>query len=296
VIPHDRQPPDAATTAPGEIHPQPYPLLPTSTVAGTLKLLPQVYSPQLDLRRDLLVYLPPDYALSARRYPVIYMHDGQNLFDQATSFAGEWHVDETLEALAPQGTAAIVVGIPNGGEARIDEYSPYPERRVGRGGRGRNYLDFLADSVKPLVDGLFRTLPEPQHTVIAGSSMGGLISLYGFFAFPHAFGFAGVMSPALWFGRGQIMKYVAKQPPILGRIYLDMGTAEGAEPVKMEAWRRSLLARSTTLDGELYAMLVAKGYRPGRDIRYVVDEGAPHNEAAWAARLPAAMRFLLAER
>jgi predicted alpha/beta superfamily hydrolase len=280
VIPHDRQPPDAATTAPGEIHPQPYPLLPTSTVAGTLKLLPQVYSPQLDLRRDLLVYLPPDYALSARRYPVIYMHDGQNLFDQATSFAGEWHVDETLEALAPQGTAAIVVGIPNGGEARIDEYSPYPERRVGRGGRGRNYLDFLADSVKPLVDGLFRTLPEPQHTVIAGSSMGGLISLYGFFCRPETFGRCAALSPALWFGHASLVAYLRRAPRNPGIIALDVGTAEG-EPT---------LAQVRAMK----ALLAEKGYRPGETLLYREDEGAGHNEAAWGARFAQLLPQLLA--
>jgi predicted alpha/beta superfamily hydrolase len=266
------------------------------SVVGDLQLWRGLESPQLGNSRDILVYLPPSYwARRARRYPVVYMHDGQNLFDSATSFAGEWRVDETMEALAKESVEAIVVGVPNAGEERRHEYSPFRDRRLG-GGKGDSYLRFLLDTVKPLVDRSFRSEPARAATGLMGSSMGGLISLYGFFAFPHAFGFAGVMSPALWFGRGQIMKYVAKQPPILGRIYLDMGTAEGAEPVKMEAWRRSLLARSTTLDGELYAMLVAKGYRPGRDIRYVVDEGAPHNEAAWAARLPAAMRFLLAER
>jgi predicted alpha/beta superfamily hydrolase len=266
------------------------------TVVGDVQLWLGLESPQLGNSRDILVYLPPSYwARQARRYPVIYMHDGQNLFDLATSFAGEWRVDETMEALAKESVEAIVVGVPNAGDERRHEYSPFRDRRLG-GGKGDAYLRFLLDTVKPLVDRSFRSDQSRAATGLMGSSMGGLISLYGFFALPHAFGFAGVMSPALWFGRGQIMRYVAKQPPILGRIYLDMGTAEGAEPVKMEPWRRRLLARSTTLDGELYAMLTAKGYRPGRDIRYVVDEGAPHNEAAWAARLPAALRFLLAER
>lgn len=266
------------------------------TVTGDVQVWPALESPELGNLRDILVYLPPSYwQRPGRRYPVIYMHDGQNLFDEATSFAGEWRVDETLEALAKESVEAIVVGIPNAGEARRDEYSPFKDRRLG-GGRGDAYLRFLLETVKPLVDRSFRTDPARAATGLLGSSMGGLISLYGFFSRPEAFGFAGVMSPALWFARGRIMGYVAKRPPILGRIYLDMGNAEGAEPVKMEPWRRALLARSTTLDGELYALLLAKGYRPGRDIRYVVDEGAIHHESAWSARLPTALRFLLAER
>jgi predicted alpha/beta superfamily hydrolase len=177
----------------------------------------------------------------------------------------------------------------------MDEYSPYRDPRHG-GGKGEKYLRFLLDTVKPLVDRSFRSDPRRAGTGIMGSSMGGLISLYGFFFFPNAFGFVGAMSPSLWFGRGRLLREVAKRPPILGRIYLDMGTAEGAERTKMEAWRRALLVRSTTLDGELYEQLVTKGYRPGRDIRYVVDQDATHNESFWAARLPGAMRFLLSDK
>jgi predicted alpha/beta superfamily hydrolase len=263
------------------------------TVAGDVQVWAALESPQLGNSRDILVYLPPSYwTRQARRYPVLYMHDGQNLFDEATSFAGEWRVDETMELLAREGLEAIVVGVPNAGEARRDEYSPFKDRRHG-GGQGDAYLRFLLDTVKPLVDRSFRSEPSRAATGLMGSSMGGLISLYGFFARPEAFGFVGAMSPALWFARGRTLSYVAGRPPILGRIYMDMGTGEGAEPAKMEPWRRNLLSRSTTLSGELYAALVAKGYRPGRDIRYVEDEGAPHHESAWAARLPAALRFLL---
>jgi len=270
----------------GEVH----------TVVGDLQVWEGLESPQLGNSRDILVYLPPSYwTRQARRYPVIYMHDGQNLFDAGTSFAGEWRVDETLEALAKEGVEAMVVGLPNAGEARRDEYSPYRDARIG-GGKGDTYLRFLLNTVKPLVDRSFRSDPSRAATGLMGSSMGGLISLYGFFAIPEAFGFIGAMSPALWFARGRIMGAIARRPPILGRIYMDMGTGEGAEPAKMEPWRRALLARSTTLDGELYALLVAKGYRPGRDIRYVVEEGAPHHESAWAARLPGALRFLLGDR
>lgn len=266
------------------------------TVVGDVQVWAGLESPELGGERDILVYLPPSYwARRARRYPVLYMQDGQNLFDTATSYAGEWRVDETMEALARESVEAIVVGVPNAGAARLDEYSPFRDRRHG-GGRGDAYLRFLLGAVKPLVDRSFRSEPARAATGILGSSMGGLISLYAFFAAPHAFGFAGAMSPALWFARGRIMRFVEASPPILGRLYVDMGTAEGSEQGKLEPWVRTLLARSTTLDGELNAALLAKGYRPGRDLRYVVDEGAAHSEAAWARRLPAALRFLLAER
>jgi predicted alpha/beta superfamily hydrolase len=266
------------------------------TVTGDVQVWAGLESPQLGNSRDILVYLPPSYwARQARRYPVLYMHDGQNLFDEATSFAGEWRVDETMEALAKEGAEAIVVGVPNAGAARRDEYSPHRDRRLG-GGRGDLYLAFLLDTVKPLIDRSFRTDASRAATGLMGSSMGGLISLYGFFARPAAFGFAGVMSPALAFAQGRMLAYVQKQLPLLGRIYLDMGAAEGSEPAKMTPAHRAYLTRSATLDGELYALLVEKGYRPGRDIRYLREEGALHNEAAWSARLPGALRFLLAER
>jgi predicted alpha/beta superfamily hydrolase len=122
-----------------------------------------------------------------------------------------------------------------------------------------------------------------------------LISLYAFFAYPEYFGCVGAMSPSLWFARGRIMGMIKRSPPILGMIYLDYGTAEGARSPADSPWIRTLLSRSTTMDGELYALLLAKGYRPDRDVRYVAAVGAEHSEAAWARRLPDALRFLLSE-
>jgi hypothetical protein len=159
--------------------------------------LASLWSPQLFNERDLYVYLPRGYGESGQRYPVLYMQDGQNLFDDALSFAGEWHLDEALEndpALPP----CIVVGIPNTGPRRLDEYTPFMDAKHG-GGDGERYLDFLVETVKPLIDADFDTLPDPENTGIGGSSLGGLISLYGFFARPGTFGFAAVMSPSIWF-------------------------------------------------------------------------------------------------
>lgn len=186
---------------------------------------PQVWSPQADNDRDLLIYLPPSYWVSERHYPVIYMQDGQNLFDTATSFVGvEWGVDDTLQALSAEGLEAIVVGVPNSGERRLNEYTP-PANQWWRG-TGDQYVAFLVDTLKPLIDRDFRTMTDRSHTGIFGSSLGALISLYAFFTRSDVFGFVGAMSPSLWVGRGLILEQVRESPVVLGRIYLDNGTHE----------------------------------------------------------------------
>jgi predicted alpha/beta superfamily hydrolase len=239
------------------------------SVVGTVKRMEKVHSPQLGNARDLLVYLPPSYATSERRFPVLYMHDGQNLFDNATSFSGEWDVDATMEAMGARGMEAIVVAIPNMGVDRLDEYSPFVDRRGG--GRGDAYVDYLVQTVKPLVDRDFRTQPGRRHTGIAGSSMGGLISLYAFFREPEVFGFAGVMSPALWFAERAIFRYVTDAPFVGGTVYLDIGSAEGADAVH-DARR-------------MQELLMGKGYAKGRDLVFIVETGGRHEEAAWARRM-----------
>ena len=250
------------------------------TVVGTMKVLDAVHSPELGNERPLYVYLPPSYATDPeRRFPVLYMHDGQNLFDVATSFGGEWEVDQTLEDASADGLEAIVVGIPNAGSERLNEYSPFVDAKHEAGGRGDAYLDFVVGTVKPLVDRSFRTMPERGCTGIAGSSMGGLITLYGFFRHPDVFGFAGVMSPALWFGDRAIYDFVAAAEYVPGRIYVDVGTREGRE--ELADVRR------------LRDVLIQKGYRKGKDFLYVVEMGGAHNEAAWARRLRKELQCLL---
>ncbi len=250
------------------------------TVVGTVLRLPAVHSPQLENARDLLVYLPPSYHMDAeRRYPVLYMHDGQNLFDRATSFGAEWEVDQTLEAASEDGLEAIVVALPNMGAERLDEYSPWQDPKHHKGGRGDLYVDFIVDTVKPLIDEDFRTRPDRRSTGIAGSSMGGLISLYAFFRNPKTFGFCGVMSPALWFGGRRIYDFVRAAPFVPGRVYVDVGTQEGKEEL--------------TDVRELKELLAKKGYRRGSDLLYVVEMGAGHNEEAWARRMRRELHFLL---
>jgi predicted alpha/beta superfamily hydrolase len=222
------------------------------------------------------------------------MHDGQNLFDQATSFAGEWQVDETMELLSQRGYEAIVVGLPNMGEQRLDEYSPFPQSRHSTG-QGAKYLDFVLRTVKPVIDQDFRTLPDRAHTGMIGSSMGGLMSLYAFFCPPQAFAFVGVMSPSLWFAQGRIFSYIERARFTPGKIYLDTGTRE---QTRFFADRPQLMAKlsgyhSTVLG--MYDLLYHKGYRPGQDLVFVEEESGVHNEAAWARRLPGALEFLLSE-
>ncbi len=246
--------------------------------AGNVRVLEGVRSAELDNTRDILVYLPPSYRGSGRHYPVIYMHDGQNLFDPTTAFAGEWYVDDTLERLARDGVECIVVGIPNMGPARVDEYSPFHEPGVG-GGRGHAYLDFIVHTLKPEIDARFRTRRERTHTGMMGSSLGALISLVAFFRHPGVFGFAGAMSPSLWFAGGAVFDYIERQGRWSGRLYLDIGTREGAAHVR-HARRMAQYLRRTAV-------------RPRLDVLFVRDRGARHNEEAWASRFARAVRFLL---
>ena len=261
-------------------------------VAGNVLVAQNVLSPQLHNSRDIMVYLPPSYNQSSSRYPVLYMHDGQNLFDHATSFAGEWCVDDTLETLAStEGLEAIVVGIPNTGSSRLDEYSPFVDQAHG-GGRGNLYIAFIANTLKPLIDKQFRTLPQRRKTGIMGSSMGGLISLYAFFRREDVFGFTGVMSPSLWFAKGAIYGYVENASYLPGRIYLDAGTRE----LGGSRWFLNERVQSRRYYAgvrRMKRMLVKKGYWPVRDIVHIEEKWAVHSEDAWARRMPGALRFFL---
>jgi predicted alpha/beta superfamily hydrolase len=251
------------------------------TPPGSMYVLPDVFSPQLFNTRDVYVYLPPSYGRGDFRFPVIYMQDGQNLFDPALSFAGSWRVDLAMTAAARLGFEAIVVGVANTGSARLDEYGPFLEPEIGAGGVADLYVDFLLDTLKPQIDDEFRTLPEREQTGIAGSSMGGLLSLYAFFRRPYAFGFAASLSPAFWFGQRKIFDWVrhTPNPPGLGRLYLDIGTREGG--------------RSLPDVRRMRDVLLAKGYVEGESFRYVEEEGARHTEATWRRRFKKALPFLL---
>ena len=240
--------------------------------------LERVWSPQLRNRRNVDVYLPASYSVR-RRYPVVYMQDGQNLSDPSIAFAGTWDLDAALERLARRGVEPIIVGVHNT-DNRLSEYSPFKHPRHG-GGQADRYLAFLTDTLKPRIDRLFRTRRAHADTAIAGSSMGGLISFYGWLRRPETFGHAVAMSPSFWFGRDHLFEYVEARKLPRGRLYLDVGTAEGEEALRDVRHMRALLHQ--------------KGIRP-EAFSYYQDRGGRHEEAAWAHRIEDALGFVTGER
>jgi predicted alpha/beta superfamily hydrolase len=266
------------------------------------RTLQGVWSPQRRNRRDVDVYLPRSYRTDTeRRYPVVYMHDGQNLSDPTASFVGTWDLETTLERLDARGIEAIIVGVHHAGDQRIVEYSPFPDVKHG-GGEADAYLGFLAETLKPRIDRLFRTSRERAATGILGSSMGGLVSLYAYFRYPSVFARAGVMSPSIWFGGGAVLDFIEEARTPRGRLYLDVGTLEGATTVR-DVRRLGRLLVKQGFGRDRRGRRVRKPY-VGSDrrervtegqprLRYVEDHGGRHHEAAWARRLEGALEFLL---
>jgi predicted alpha/beta superfamily hydrolase len=259
------------------------------TLTGDIRTHKNFHSQFLPTDRDVLVYLPPDYDLSKARYPVFYLNDGQNLFDGATSFiAGqEWRVDETAEMLIAAHKIAplIIVGVYNAGKARVDEYTPVADPKYKTGGKADLYGRMLVEELKPFIDRTYRTRRSAKDTGLAGSSLGGLVSLYLSLKYPHVFARVAVVSPSVWFANQHIVGFVAALPqkPRV-RIWLDIGTSEGRNPEEAQQ----------TVNGAklLYQTLVKKGWQPGRDLSYLEAEGAQHNEAAWAQRVEPILKFL----
>lgn len=269
---------------------------PESTVVGDVRVSEPLSVEYLDVERELVAYLPPSYTETDTDYPVVYMHDGQNLFDEAASYDGEWQVDETMERLAEEDLEAIVVGIPNAEQLRPVEYSPFFDEDAleipadeshpyeGVEPAGDAYADWLVDTVVPLVEDSFRTSESRRDRGVVGSSMGGLISLYSFFRDTAQFGFVGAMSPAVGGPWAELFEYVDDAGHVPGRIYVDVGGDEfpddDARSEQFEAGAERLVDLLETL-----------GY--DEDLRYVYEPDAVHHEDAWARRLPEAIRFLL---
>ena len=182
--------------------------------------------PQLNRARRVWIYLPPGYSSSQKQYPVLYMHDGQNVFDDSTSFAGEWGVDEILDSISEKKKEIIVVAVDHGGGKRINEYCPYDMVRFGKG-EGDQYLEFLVKTLKPFIDKNYRTQKSKENTFIAGSSMGGSISMYAVLKYPKVFGGAGVFSPAFWVGPKIFDDIKAKGKRVNAKIYFYCGDQEG---------------------------------------------------------------------
>ena len=261
-----------------------------STVTGTLKVATNVYSPQLDNKRTIWVWLPPSYETDTeRRFPVLYMYDGQNLFDDVISHVGEWGVDETLTALAEEGIEWMVVGLQNMEEERIIEYNPFVSSQMGEG-KGRQHTNFLLNTIKPMIDSDFRTLTGVENTAIAGSSLGGLMSLYALFhGDEQIFGAAGIFSPFFGFSQDTVYAFTRHAPFRPAKIYMDVGTQECDNMDVPDDFRGRCSEMYLEQVGRMRDLLAEKGYF----VEYVVDEGAIHHEDAWAKRLPDALRHLL---
>jgi predicted alpha/beta superfamily hydrolase len=238
--------------------------------------VPPLRMPKLGFARKLRVYLPPEYAKDSQRYPVLYMFDGQNLFDEATSYAGEWGVDETMDALAEEGFPAIVIGIDHGGEQRFNELIPYWNVRF-LPNSGALFIDDVVHAIKPFVDANYRTLPDRNHTAVVGSSLGGLSADYAIHRYPEVFGKAGVFSPSYWVSEQAFAIARSTPLPAGSRVYLYTGGREGGDSVsQLETMASILRAHSGGADNVT---------------ERVVPE-AEHNEAAWRAEFPHAVRWL----
>ena len=230
--------------------------------------------PQLDRSRKIWLYLPIGYATSKKRYPVIYMHDGQNLFDEFTSGNGEWGIDECLDSLHKKGKDCIIVGIDNGPK-RITEYNPYDFGKYGKG-EGYAYIDFLVESLKPYIDQHYRTLKDKSHTIIAGSSLGGLISMAAVMRYPATFGGAGIFSPAFWIAP-QLEIDLAKSAPLVNsKLFFYAGIKESKEMVPDMKRIENILSTSTK-----------------SDLKEVLDGEAKHNESAWRKYFPNFITWIL---
>ncbi|HSD05607.1 alpha/beta hydrolase [Flavobacterium sp.] len=221
--------------------------------------------PQLKTTRKIWLYLPIGYETSNKKYPVIYMHDAQNLFDAKTSFAGEWNVDEKLDSLkAP----VIVVGIENGGEKRINELTPYKNEKYG-GGDTDKYLDFIVNTLKPEIDKKYRTKPNAKNTTIMGSSLGGLTSYYAVIKYPEVFGKAGVFSPAFWINRKEINDLTTNSKKIKAKIYFLCGDSEGDDDSMVKDLNHIELLLNTNRCSCLHLN------------KKVIVKGGHHNEKLW---------------
>ena len=251
----------------------------SSTAAENVHILSDAFNfPALNRNRRIWIYLPPDYETTDKHYKVLYMHDGQNLFDVTTSFAGEWEVDETLNRLFDEGDeGCIVVGIDNGGTHRLDEYSPWVNPEYG-GGEGDAYLMDLVSVVKPHIDSNYRTLPGKENTGIMGSSMGGLISMYGGMKYDSIFSRIGIFSCSYWFAHEAAFDFAENDPHVFPmRIYGIAGSQEGG----------NIPGDAITMD----SILTANGY-DGDELSTTIYPDGAHAEWFWAREFEAAYQWL----
>ncbi len=233
--------------------------------------------PQLIKTRRIAALLPHDYHQTDRRYPVLYLQDGQNLFDDYAPF-GNWGIDKKLAVMAERGMEdVIIIAIDHAEKERIAEFTPSMNTKLGKGD-GKKYIRFLADTLKPHVDKHFRTLPERAHTGIGGSSMGGLITIYAGFMYPEVYGKLMVFSPSLWVAPNIHFQLMSFDEALDLKVYLYAGNEEGTYMVpNMERFIRAI--------GE-------QGIASNIDFHLSIDPQGKHNEARWGEEFPKAVEWL----
>jgi predicted alpha/beta superfamily hydrolase len=257
------------------IHPKPFTASPNVRVLDTAFAIPQ-----LNRKRKIWIYLPKGYATVGRAYPVLYMQDGQNLFNEQTAYAGEWGVDEALDSIQKiTGKECIIVGIDNGGDKRMSEYSPYDftANKTAIKAEGREYVDFIVQTLKPFIDSKYRTKKSVEFTSIAGSSLGGLISYYAILKYPDVFGSAGIFSPSFWLSTQSFTdaeQFVTKTSP---RFYLYAGGKESATMVS----DMKKVATALSSKNDKY------------QITTLVDPNGEHNEKNWRREFPRFFMWLM---
>ena len=233
-------------------------------------------APQLDTIKQIWVYLPKTYKTNPKAFPVLYLQDAQNLFDAATSFVGEWKVDEALDSL---NLDLIVIGIEHGNEKRINELTPYAHPEY-KGGNADAYLQFITKTLKPKVDSLYRTCTTAENTFIGGSSLGGLFSYYATLKQPDIFGKAIVFSPSFWYSEEifKLTETMDKSELIGNQFYFRAGEKESETMVPLMFKMKELLSSRLDLDTQVNIDSIPDG---------------EHNEALWSAAFPAAAMWLL---
>ena len=261
-----------------------------SSAASNVTILAEdFYMPELDRNRRIWIYLPPNYNTSNKSYPVVYMHDGQNLFDKSTAYSGEWQVDETLNNLSEtKNLELIVVGIDHGDDKRLDEYTPWKNNKYG-GGEGDKYLEFIVNTLKPYIDSNYKTLPNKKDTAIFGSSMGGLISYYAALKYPKTFGKIGVYSPSFWFSP-EVSAFSKYNDSLKDTdIYFLAGGKEGGNTTFEEI-------NQTVRDmNRISGALQEQGF-PGQNMHIKVDPEGEHNEKLWRTSFEETILWLFKDR